>query len=132
MSQLKVEKLLRFSQVRIFITLFNLLLSVFTRACISAKSSIINMATMIAKSAKLSSDDFSKNAIEVSNKEPSKKDNAEDFLVTRFGKIIFYKIKRINETPLQLFDSCEKFDHYAFAQVSRSVDFPIFKTKMII
>lgn len=132
MSQLEVEKQLRFSLVRIFITLFHLLLDVFTSFCISAKDCIKSMAAVIAKSTKLSSDNFSPLSINVSNKEPSKKKIAEDFLVTWFRKIKFYEFRKIKETPLQLFGSCDRIANRYLMRVSCFVEFPIFKTKMII
>ena len=90
------------------------------------------MAALIAKSTKLSSDNFSPLSINVRNKEPSKMKIAEDFLVVWFPKISFYGIGKIKEIPLQLFGSCDSITKRTILLAAYSVEFPIFKTKMII
>ena len=132
MSQLNVEKQFKFSLKRIFQTLLNLWLNVFNGFCVKAKTTMKNMVSGVAKSTKLSSDNFSTLSINLSNKEPSTISKAEDFFFTWFSKLDFYEIKRIRETPLQVLRSCDKISQPNFSGVSCFVEFPNFKTKMII
>ena len=132
MSQLKVEKQTTFSLMRILVTFFNLLLDVFTGLFSNGFASIKNIASVVVRWTKLSSDNFYSLFDYSRNKEPSNKKNAEDFLVTWFRKNIFFEIWNMKETPLQLFGSCDKIVQPAFVETGRFIAYPIFKTKMII